>query len=153
MSLYYADIKLRQNIITKFIDIVTRSWSRFLKRKRYQSCKRPSLWSPNPTRTWNHRSELGPSPIFDFEVRFRPESQVYRISQNTRNCGALKNVMFGYVLSHLKSQPPWPKNWLEQAQTYLVVVNDSTAECSVSQERKSCHETLCKGAIRIKQTI
>jgi len=53
-----------------------------------------------------HKPEPGPSQKFIFEARFRPESQIYRVSQDKRNCVASKNVVYGFsckctALSHL----------------------------------------------------
>jgi len=31
----------------------------------------------------------GPSPTFIFEARFRPESRIYPVSHDMRNCGLL----------------------------------------------------------------
>ena len=39
--------------------------------------------------------EHGPSPTFIFETRFRNESQIYRVSQDMRNCWVSKNVVYG----------------------------------------------------------
>jgi len=33
------------------------------------------------------KPDLGPSPTFVFEARFRPKSQIYRVSQDMQNCG------------------------------------------------------------------
>ena len=44
-----------------------------------QSCKRVVNMEPEP----------GSSPTIIFEARFRPESQIYRMSQDMRNCGVL----------------------------------------------------------------
>ena len=79
------------------------------------SCKRASFWSLNPTRARSNKPKPDPSPTFIFEARFRPESQIHRVSQDMRNCGVSKNVVYGYscrytVLSHPKQQPPWPKH-------------------------------------------
>jgi len=46
----------------------------------YQSCKRASFWSPNPTRARN--PETDPNPTFIFLTLFRLESQIYRASQD-----------------------------------------------------------------------
>ena len=35
----------------------------------------------------NHKPEPGLSPKFIFEARFRPESQIYQVDQDMRNCG------------------------------------------------------------------
>ena len=35
------------------------------------------------------RSEPSSNPTFIFEARFRPESQISRVSQDMRNCGIL----------------------------------------------------------------
>jgi len=48
-----------------------------------QSCKRDSFLSPNPAR--NHNPE--PGPTFIYETRYRPEIQIYWLSQDMRNCG------------------------------------------------------------------
>jgi len=43
----------------------------------------------------NHKPEPGPIPTFIFKARFRPESQIYRVSQSMRNYGVSKNVVYG----------------------------------------------------------
>jgi len=43
-----------------------------------QRCKWASSWSLS-----------GPSPTITFETRFRPESQIYQVSQEMSNCGVL----------------------------------------------------------------
>jgi len=37
----------------------------------------------------NHKPEPGLSPTFSFEPDLKPESQICRMSQDVRNCGAL----------------------------------------------------------------
>jgi len=41
------------------------------------------------------RPEPGPRPTFVFEARYRPENQIYRVSQDKRNCRVSKNVVYG----------------------------------------------------------
>jgi len=39
------------------------------------------------------KPEPGPRQTIIKEARFTPESQIYRLSQNMRNCGVSKNVV------------------------------------------------------------
>jgi len=76
--------------------------------------------------------EPGPRPTFIFEARFKPESQIYRVSQDKRNCGVSKNVVYGYsckVLAHLDQNIDFNKHKLS------LVVNNNAAECTISQEK------------------
>jgi len=45
--------------------------------------------SLNPARPWNHKPEPGVIPTLVSEARFRPTKQIYRMSQDMRNCGVL----------------------------------------------------------------
>jgi len=38
----------------------------------------------------------GPSPTYIFEARFRPESQIYRVSEDMRNCELLVEEQIKY---------------------------------------------------------
>jgi len=72
-----------------------------------QSCKRASFWSPKPAQARNCKPEPGPRQSFIFEIQFRSESQIYRVSWCMCNCGVTKNVVYWYscrfrVLSHPK---------------------------------------------------
>jgi len=40
--------------------------------------------------------EPGPSPTLIFEARFKAESQIYRLSQDMRNCVISKILVYGY---------------------------------------------------------
>jgi len=48
---------------------------------RCRVCKRALFLSPNPT--------------FIFEARFTPESKIYRVRRDMRNCRVSKNVQYG----------------------------------------------------------
>jgi len=81
------------------------------------------------------KPEPGPSLTFNFETRFRPESQIYQVSQVKRNCGVSKNVVCVYscmtkcmVLSYLDQNIGLNKH------KPSLLVNDNVAECNVSQE-------------------
>jgi len=54
------------------------------------------MLKPEHGRARNYKPEPGPSPTFIFEARFRPENQIYLMSEDTHTYGASKNVVFGY---------------------------------------------------------
>jgi len=52
---------------------------------RIQSLQTSLIFKPEPD----------PSPTFIFEARFTPESRMYRVSRDMRNCRVSKNVQYG----------------------------------------------------------
>jgi len=111
----------------------------FLKTKINQSCKRVSFWSPNPVRSRNHKPEPSLRLAFIFEARFRPESQIYCVSQNVRNCG-IKHVVNGTAAGrrfyHTQNSNHLDQNIGLNKHNLSLLVHDNIAECNVSQERK-----------------
>jgi len=81
-----------------------------------------------------------------------PESQILRVSQDKRNCGVSKNVVYGFnykctVLSPLDQNIGLNKHKLS------LLVNNNAAECNVFQEKWNYHETIHDDPTGIKETI
>jgi len=99
------------------------------------------------------KPEPGPSTTFICEAQFRPERQFYRESQDKRNCGVSKNLVYGYtckctVLLHLDQNIGFNKHKLS------LLVNDNAAKCNVSQEKmKLSRNCIHDGAVGIKKAI
>ena len=121
-----------------------------------QSCKRASFWSPNPARDLNHKPEPGPRPIFIFESRFRPESQIYRVSQDMRNSGVSKTqctgVAAGTRFYHTRNSNHLDQNIGLNNHKLSLLVKNNSAECNVFS-KITYHETIHDGALGIKETI
>ena len=104
------------------------------------SCKRASLWSLSPAGARNYKPEPDSSPTFIFEAPLRPESQIYRGSQDMRNCGVTKKVVFGYscryAVYHTQNNNHLDQNigiiWHKRS----MLVNDNTAEYKCFSTKK-----------------
>jgi len=98
------------------------------------------------------KPEPGPSSTFIFEARFRPESRIYRVSQDMRNCGVSINVVYGYsckctVLSHLNQTNCLSKH------KFSLLSNDNAAECNVSQETMKLSRNYPQWRYRLKRNL
>jgi len=84
-------------------------------------------------RTW-------PEPTFISETRFRPENQIYRVSQDLHNCGLSKTectgIAAGARLFHTQSSNHFDQTIGLNKHKLSLLVNDNTAVCNVSQEKK-----------------